>query len=299
MKGRIVAGALALSMSFAAPSAAQVAPSIYSDPEQDPKHPASMEVLQIPIGGVKINGLAYTAAGPGPHPTMVLFHGLPGNEKNLDLAQAVRRAGWNVITMNYRGSWGSPGTFGFKNSLEDARAVLVYLREPATASALQVDTSRLVVAGHSMGGWITAMTAAAEPDLAGAILISPANLSMFDGMKREQVVGFMSQNMNALAGVTAESMADELIASTKAFDSKQGAAKLRALPLLVLSSDDGLAPDSDRLIQAVKAAGGSRVQGIHVATDHSWSDRRVRLQHEVIGWLEREVTSPRPTSIRR
>ncbi|MFD3266336.1 hypothetical protein [Phenylobacterium ferrooxidans] len=32
-----------------------------------------------------------------------------GNEKNLDLAQAVRRAGWNAAAFNYRGSWGSPG----------------------------------------------------------------------------------------------------------------------------------------------------------------------------------------------
>lgn len=89
---------------------AQLAPAIYTDPQQDKKHPARMEVLQIPTGGVLINGVAYTAAGAGPHPTMILFHGLPGDEKNLDLAQAVRRAGWNVVTLNYRGSWGSPGT---------------------------------------------------------------------------------------------------------------------------------------------------------------------------------------------
>jgi predicted alpha/beta-fold hydrolase len=64
-----------------------------------------MEVLHIPSGGVEINGVAYVAAGAGPHPVLVLFHGLPGNEKNLDLAQAVRRAGWTVVTLNYRGSW--------------------------------------------------------------------------------------------------------------------------------------------------------------------------------------------------
>ncbi len=79
---------------------------------------------------------------------MVLFHGLPGNEKNLDLAQAVRRAGWDVITLNYRCSWGSPGTFSFNNSLEDALAVLAYLREPANVSKLRVDTSRLVIAAQ-------------------------------------------------------------------------------------------------------------------------------------------------------
>ena len=63
-----------------------------------------MVVLHIPSHGVLINGVVYTPAGAGPHPTIVICHGLPGNEKNLDLAQAVRRAGWNAVTFNYRGS---------------------------------------------------------------------------------------------------------------------------------------------------------------------------------------------------
>jgi hypothetical protein len=41
----------------------------------------------------------------------LICHGLPGNEKHLDLAQAVRRAGWLAVTFNYRGSWGSQGVF--------------------------------------------------------------------------------------------------------------------------------------------------------------------------------------------
>lgn len=46
----------------------------------------------------------YMAAGAGPHPTVLLLHGLPGNEQNVDLAQSIRRAGWNVLTLHYRGS---------------------------------------------------------------------------------------------------------------------------------------------------------------------------------------------------
>jgi hypothetical protein len=89
--------ALALA-ALAAPASAhvppaQINPAIYTDPPHDKAHPAAMEVLHIPSGGVRINGLAYFAAGAGPHPVLVLMHGLPGNEKNLDLAQAVRRAG--------------------------------------------------------------------------------------------------------------------------------------------------------------------------------------------------------------
>ena|SRR5579884_2679594 len=102
--------ALAFTLLFAT-TTPQIPPAIYTDPPHDAAHPAQMVVLHIPSGGVSINGVAYLAAAAGAHPTLVSLHGLPGNEKNLDLAQAVRRAGWNAITFNYRGSWGSPGSF--------------------------------------------------------------------------------------------------------------------------------------------------------------------------------------------
>lgn len=122
---------------FASGALAQNVPvAIYTDPPVDHAHPAGMEVLHVPTHGVAINGIIYTPSGPGPHPTVVICHGFPGNEKNLDLAQAIRRAGWNAVTFNYRGAWGSPGTFHFAQNPEDADAVLAYLREPANAVRL-------------------------------------------------------------------------------------------------------------------------------------------------------------------
>jgi pimeloyl-ACP methyl ester carboxylesterase len=283
---RLIALALALAAgpAFAHVPPAEIRPAIYTDPPHDRAHPAGMEVLHIPSGGVKINGVAYTAAGAGPHPLLVLMHGLPGNEKNLDLAQAVRRAGWTVITFNYRGSWGSPGRFSFAGNLEDARSVLAYLRDPANAARLRIDPRRIVVAGHSMGGWVTAMTAERDPDLAGAILISAANMGRTRG-GREQAVAMMADDMESLAGVTAESMADEVLAHRAEFDWAPGAAGLARAPLLVLTADDGLAPMADALAASVRAAPGSRVTNVHVATDHPWSGARIRLEHEVISWL--------------
>jgi hypothetical protein len=64
-------------------------------------------------------GLIYEAPGVGPHPTALVLHGFPGNERNLDLAQAIRRAGWNAVFFHYRGAWGSEGSFGFVHVLED------------------------------------------------------------------------------------------------------------------------------------------------------------------------------------
>jgi uncharacterized protein len=265
--------------------AAQSVPAaIYTDPPVDWAHPARMDVLHIPSHGVLINGLIYTPSGPGPHPTLVICHGLPGNEKNLDLAQAVRRAGWNAVTFNYRGSWGSPGAYRFVQDLEDADAVLAFLRNPDNAAKLGVDTTRIAMAGHSLGGWVTVHTAAHDHGLIGVILISAADMGKFEG-PREKLVAEMADNMESLNGVTASTMADEIIANQERFGFDRAVDGLRSVPLLVLSADDGLAPVTDALVNSVKAKGGNRVTAIHVATDHLWSDHRIYLESTILTWL--------------
>jgi uncharacterized protein len=268
-------------------TAQQTPRAIYTDPPRDSAHPARMEVLHIPSGGVKINGVAYLASGAGAHPTFVFFHGLPGNEKNLDIAQAVRRDGWNAITVNYRGSWGSPGVFRFGNNLEDADAVLAFLRDSANARSLGIDTRRLVIAGHSMGGWVVALTAAHDRGLLGAILISMADMSTYGSVTRAQVAHGMSENMESLAGVTAESMADELLTGAPKWHVADATPGLARLPLLVITSNDGLAPQSDALVKAVRAKGNASVTSVHYPTDHSYSDKRIAVEEAVLEWLER------------
>jgi pimeloyl-ACP methyl ester carboxylesterase len=267
--------------------AAQSAPkAIWTDPPHDAQHPARMQVLHVPSGGVKINGIALIAAGAGVHPTLVFLHGLPGNEKNIDLLQAVRRAGWNAVTINYRGSWGSPGVFRFDNTLADAAALLAFLRQPANALALGVDTTRLVLAGHSMGGWVTAMTAGHDRGLAGAILISPADMGAEGNATRDQAIAMMADNMESLAGGSAQTFADDLRNGAEARRWLHAVNGLSQLPVLVLTAEDGLAPAADTLVTSLRRAGDRRVTVVHEATDHSWSDRRIFLESTVLRWLQ-------------
>jgi uncharacterized protein len=287
MRPLFLAAAALVLLSPRSPLAAQTpASSVETDPPRDTLHPAHSEILHIPSGGVKINGLAYLAAGAGTHPTFLLLHGLPGNEKNLDLAQAVRRNGWNAITFNYRGSWGSPGVFRFGNVLEDANAVLAFLRDTANARRLGIDPRRIVLAGHSMGGWATAITASRDHALLGAVLISMADMSRLGKLPRDSVVTHMADDMESLAGVTAESMADDMIAGAPKWRTLDTAPGLARLPLLVLTSDDGLAPGADSLVHAVRALGNRRVTVTHMATDHSYNDKRIALQVAVRKWLQ-------------
>lgn len=243
-----------------------------------------MEVLHIPSGGVTINGIAYVAAGAGPHPTIVICHGWPGNEKNLDLAQGLRRAGWNAVTFNYRGSWGSPGEFHFAQVPEDTAAALAYLRTPEVAQKIGIDPQRIALAGHSMGGWSAAMTGAQDSALIGVALMAPANMGGIGAMARDDLVKLAADNAETLV-TSPERMADELSANVEAFSLQGTAQGLAKLPLLVLTADDGLAPAANTLVDAIRATPGSNVQLKHFATDHGWSDRRLELQSTLIQWL--------------
>jgi acetyl esterase/lipase len=199
------------------------------------------------------------------------------------LAQALRRAGWNAVTFNYRGSWGSPGNFRFAQKLEDANAVLAYLR--SNAATLGIDTRHIVLAGHSMGGWVTALTVAHDRAIIGAILISAADMGRSGTQPHDPLVADMADDMESLNGVTAESMAAELTANAQAFRMENAAAGLARIPLLALTADDGLASDSTALVKAIAAQGGHQATIKHFATDHSFSDHRIALESEIINWL--------------
>ncbi len=284
-------------MMAAAAQARTVTPvprAVYTDPAPDAQHPARMVVLHIPSGGVKINGIAYLAAGAGRHPTMVLFVGLPGNEKNLDIAQAVRRAGWNAVSFFYRGSWGSPGVYSFSHCLEDARAVLAYLRAGPQAASLGIDTSRMVLLGHSMGGWVAAETAAHDHHLAGLVLISAGDMGYFGSkLPYPRLVKLTADNMESLAGVTAEQLAREAQAHASRWQFGRLYGQLAHMPLIVITSDPLTAPANDALIAALRARGDEDLTAIHMSTDHSYSDHRIALQSAVINWLQ---TLPRAGS---
>ena len=286
LRSFLIAG-IAAALFMSAASAANIPREISTDPTPDEHFPAASVVLHVPSHGVAINGLAYLPTGAGPHPVFILLHGLPGNEKNLDLAQAVRRAGWIAITFNYRGSWGSPGKFSFEGNVEDTEAVLAYLRDPKIAASLRLDPRRIVLAGHSMGGAITAVVAARDHGIRGAVLISAWDVSKAAARPHEKLIAGMADDMESLTGVTAESMASDLVAHAGEFNFSALADGLIHTPLLVLTSNDDNVDGDDALVSSIRSKGGHQATKTHVATDHVWSDRRIELAADVITWLRR------------
>ena len=133
---------------------------------RDSVHPARLEELEFESAGARLNGIFYLPAGDGPHPVVILLHGNPGNERNLDVAQALRRAGYAALYFNYRGSWGSGGTFSRTHAIEDVNAALRFVRSRLATERYRVDSARVALVGHSMGGWLALLAAARDPRVA-------------------------------------------------------------------------------------------------------------------------------------
>jgi uncharacterized protein len=262
-----------------------------------PAYPASMVALRIPSNGALLNAFVYVAAGAGPHPAVVLMHGFPGNERNLDLAQDIRFAGWDVLYFDYRGSWGSPGDFSFSHAIEDGTATVADLHDAATAKALRLDSAHVVLIGHSMGGFVAVQCAAADPAVLAIGLISATDLggripeplpkAGEEAAIRGLSAGYAAEGMAPLAGCTAEGLARETLANAVSWSFLGKVEALKNRPALLVTSDDGFAPANSAFAAALRQAGNERVAALHLPTDHSYSDQRSALSAAVVHWLAR------------
>ena len=130
----------------------------------------------INIEGDSIAVYALIASGKKDKETVILLHGIPGNEKNMDLAQDLRRNGKNVIFFSYRGAWGSQGEYSYSNCLEDISQVLNYFSDSIIRSKMRIDTSRFVLIGHSLGGGLALIKGAKDNRVKKIIALSAYNI---------------------------------------------------------------------------------------------------------------------------
>ena len=291
---RAVIAAVFLGLSWACRLTAQQMPAaVVADPLPDKQHPPSLAILTVPSHGVELDVWFYLASGPGLHGTVILVHGLPGYEMNGDLAQSIRRAGWNVVLFHYRGDWGASGAFSFSSAIEDATEVVRFLREPTNATKYGIDTRQLVMIGHSFGGFIAGYAAAQDPSIKAVAMISAVNLGTInaDPKGRQTRLKRWEAQAHPLHGTTTAELFAEAERHAKDWDYIQWAEGLRTRPVLLVEADDQNHTDMDALATALGQKGATMIEKDAVATDHSFSDHRIELQAIVIRWLEKLARS--------
>ena len=256
---------------------------------------AATEQMAIASHGANLLGVFYLAAGAGPHPTAIIFHGFPGYEQNLDIAQFLRARGWNVLAMHYRGSWGVKGDFSFKHAAEDADTQAQFVLDEANARKYGIDTRRVMVIGHSMGGFVAASAIAHNKGVAGAVIISAWNIGadyqshQHTGASantiENEAKGLESDgNLLPLAGTSAETLAQEIRDHQSALNMNNLAPATAPRPVFVITANEGLAPMDHAFAEALRKGGDTHVAERHWNTDHSYSGERAELSSAILDW---------------
>lgn len=261
--------------------------------------PASMDELAIRSHGARLNGFIYKAAGEGAHPTVVFLHGYPGNERNLDLAQAVRRAGYNALYIDYRGNWGSGGTFTPANALEDVESVLAWARDPSNAAKYGIDPGQISLVGHSFGGWLALMTASRDPGLRCVAAMAAWNLGWVadrfaahpdEAKAMRDYVAWTGEDGGPMR-LDTDAVMQSLPANAADWNYLSHASALEERPLLLVAAtrdtpDEGVALHA-QLAQAIRTAGGRQVESLVYEDDHPFSSHRLELAEALVGWMRK------------
>jgi pimeloyl-ACP methyl ester carboxylesterase len=227
--------------------------------------------------GNQLVGVLYLARGEAPKPTVLLLHGCPGLEKNLDIAIALRDRSWNSLIFHYRGCWGSAGRYDLRTIPQDVRAAADHLEG---AGYPGVDPCRLAVAGHSLGGWAAVQAAAADQRLRAVVSISaPAELRFASGDSGE-----LEREFTRFLAVTPAELRQQAEAGTWLRPADVvGAIAPRPLLAVHGSADEWISPSASRLLHE-RAGQPSRYVEIDGA-NHAFAWHRAALRDLVTGWL--------------
>ncbi len=234
--------------------------------------PASLEGLVLRSAGCRLLGALHRAAGDERLPAVLLLHGIPGHEKNLDLAVELRDRGVHVLHIHYRGSWGSEGDYSLTHLLPDAHAALEWL-----AAQPFVDPVRIALIGISLGGWL----ALALADKAEGVFAVAALSPLLDPARRPLLPEEAAEFAASLHGTRPGQLCREWAALTPvhAF-----ASRLAGMPLLLVTGGgDTFFPPEHYLHLPEELERGTHVR--FPRADHVFSDVRPGLRHVVCQWL--------------
>lgn len=231
--------------------------------------------------GQNLLGRLYLGAGGGPRPTACVLHGIPGIEQNLDIAYALRDAGWNALIFHYRGAWGSQGEYTLSGIPDDVRAAI----DELVSGKYPVDAGRIALIGHSLGGWAAIVCAARDPRVRAAATLGGISNMRTWYLSPEQALDYA----RFLSGASGSQLQSEIRALGTTRNPVDLIGDMRSMPVLIVHSN----PDDEVAIEQAyelhQASNGSAELIVIDGADHTFSRHRRQLVETVVGWLTRKL----------
>jgi len=255
---------------------------------------ASITELTISSNDERMPGHIYQAAGDGPHPTAIMLHGYPGNEKNLDVAQAIRKAGWNALFFHYRGAWGAEGEFSFIGAEHDVQSVINYAQQADNAARLHIDPSKISLIGHSMGGHMAVAGILDNPSVNCAVAHDGANMGaggkgLFSDKQSIKIWSDYSDSLFMLNGWSGKKAVAEISQFGQQLDLVPRAKKIDQRSVHLVAADTEVIPIEVHIKPLHTALSKhTKIASYElIDDDHSFSNSRDQLIASTINFLNK------------
>lgn len=231
--------------------------------------------------GNRLLGTLFLARGEKPKATMVLLHGMPGIEKNYDLALFLRTIGWNSLIFHYQGCWGSEGLFNIRSIPEDVNSAI---NELTMGKYPKVDVEKIFLFGHSLGGWAAILVAVKDVRVKGVVAVAPITIPS------EFLMTYQSAAEKIcpwLQGINPKDLLDQWSSLDDEFIPIRHVANISPRSLLILhgGQDDLVAISHSKTLyeQALEP----KELFIQPDADHSFVWHRDWLQEHLQSWLNK------------
>lgn len=248
--------------------------------------------------GACVRGRFFAAVGTTPATTLLLVPGWPGNPNDvLGLGALLDEQGINVCTFNPRGLHQSEGISSNANTLQDIGAALQWLRQADVQRRFEVDTTRVVLGGHSYGGGMAMAYAARDTSVRRVISIAGNDFGEFvrelqrsaafaEGFRR---MLWSTREPAGPARFDVEAGLKEFVDRQDVYGLRENAANLADRSILLIGGWEDEQITIEQFIlplyRALRGAGAAKVTFLVYHTDHDFSNVRQRLASDIAGWL--------------
>jgi dipeptidyl aminopeptidase/acylaminoacyl peptidase len=262
-------------------------------PAQDTKEP---EEFRIKHDNIELQCYFHRATGEGPFPTILLLQGgQSGGKDSLQIGANLAGSGINSITLHYRGAYLSEGLHTFEGIFKDVDYISSLLHTEEFRKKYNIDSSKIILGGHSFGGGISMTAAANNPQIKYVFGVGFPDLSQISKMlandpelaaewfataeKREAPEGHVRGIVEALR---------YWIKHPDMGDLRKLAPHFKGKKLLLIGGWEDPGPVEDHLVpfyRALKKAGVEDVKIIMYHADHSFKNVRKQLADDILKWI--------------
>lgn len=259
---------------------------------EDSEKAPGCEALDVMSHDCHLYGYVLTPGGkPGDrHPLAVFLHGFPGLTTNHDVEQSLRRMGFVVMNPFCRGAWGSEGYYSFDGIVDDAVAVVEWALSDNITDRLSIDSDRVFIVGHSMGGFAAINAARRLPMLRGCVCLAPYDMPWFFENDRVDEFASLLPEGSCLKQESPTSLFESAKENYKRLAFSQAAEDLKDINLYFIGAEkDAVAPPRDMiepLYNKLRSLGRETALDYDlIDTNHGFDDKRILLSEKVCTWL--------------